>query len=110
MRFTLMRVVDKSLGGLLCRIIAFILWLCRLHIRRVDHPTPPEPESVREILVIKFLGLGSILQATPLFEALRRRYPGARITLLTFKANRALKELNTGVDVFETVDTSRFWR
>jgi ADP-heptose:LPS heptosyltransferase len=105
-----MRIVDKSLGGLLCRIIAFILWLCRLHIRRVDHPTPPKPDSVREILVIKFLGLGSILQATPLFEALRRRYPGARITLLTFKANRALKELNTGVDVFETVDTSRFWR
>jgi ADP-heptose:LPS heptosyltransferase len=109
-RFTLMRVVDKSLGGLLCRIIALLRWLCRRHIRRVDHPASPEPDGVRDILVIKFLGLGSILQATPLFEALRRRYPQARITLLTFKANRALRDLNIGVDVIETVDTSRLWR
>jgi ADP-heptose:LPS heptosyltransferase len=110
MRFTLMRVVDKSLGGLLCRLVAFFLWLCRLHIRRVDHPTPPEPDSVREILVIKFLGLGSILQATPLFQALRRHYPGARITLLTFQANVALKDLDIGIDHLETVDTARLWR
>jgi ADP-heptose:LPS heptosyltransferase len=110
LRFTLMRVVDKGLGGLLCRFFAFLLWLCRRHIRRVDHPTPPPPEEVRDILVIKFLGLGSILQATPLFAALRRRYVGARITLLTFKANRALGQLNIGVDDLETVDTSRPWR
>jgi ADP-heptose:LPS heptosyltransferase len=110
MRFTLMRVVDKSLGGLLCRVFAFFLWLCRLHIRRVDHPTPPEPDGVREILIIKFLGLGSILQATPLFAALRRLYPHARITLLTFRANRALNDLGIGVDALETVDTSRLWR
>jgi ADP-heptose:LPS heptosyltransferase len=101
-----MRVVDKHVGALLCRTVALVLWLCRQHIRRVDHPTPPEPESVREILVIKFLGLGSILQATPLFEALRRRYPHTRITLLTFHANRALEELGIGVDAVATVDTS----
>jgi ADP-heptose:LPS heptosyltransferase len=105
-----MRIVDKSLGGLLCRIIALIRWAFGRHIRRVDHPEPPEPAGVREILVIKFLGLGSILQATPLFEALRRRYPKARITLLTFKANLALERLNIGVDAIETVDTSKLRR
>ena len=104
MRFALMRLVDKSVGALLCRTTALVLWLCRKHIRRVDHPTPPEPESVRNILVIKFLGLGSVLQATPLFQALRRRYPQARITLLTFHANRALEQLGIGVDAVVTVD------
>jgi ADP-heptose:LPS heptosyltransferase len=105
-----MRLVDKSLGSLLCRAIALVLWLCRLHIRRVDHPTPPGPADVREVLVIKFLGLGSILQATPLLAALRQLYPQARITLLTFRTNRALGDLNLGIDALETVDTSRFWR
>ncbi len=105
-----MRAVDKYFGALLCRILAFFLWLCRKHIRRVDHPAPPEPDSVREILVIKFLGLGSILQATPLLEALRRRYRAARITLLTFRANRALADLGLGVDRLVTVDTSGFFR
>jgi ADP-heptose:LPS heptosyltransferase len=109
-RFTLMRVVDKSLGGLLCRVIALVFWLCRRHIRRVDHPAPPEPAGVREVLVIKFLGLGSILQATPLFAALRQLYPQARITLLTFRANRALQDLPIGVDALETVDTTRMGR
>jgi ADP-heptose:LPS heptosyltransferase len=105
-----MRIVDKSVGGLLCRVLALIRWAFRRHIRRVDHPAPPAPATVREILVIKFLGLGSILQATPLFAALRRRYPEARLTLLTFKANLALGSLDIGVDAIETVDTSKLGR
>src|SRR5262249_35777748 len=101
---------DKTLGALLCRLLALLLWLCRRHIRRVDHPAPPGRETVSEILVIKFLGLGSILQATPLFQALRRHYPGARITLLTFRATLALEGLNVGVDEVVTVNTARWWR
>ena len=108
MRFGLMRLVDKHLGGILCRLLALVRWLCRRHVRRLDHPTPPD--DVREILVIKFLGLGSILQATPLFQALRRKYPDATITLLTFQANRALEKLGIGVDRIVTVDTSSLWR
>jgi ADP-heptose:LPS heptosyltransferase len=109
-RFTLMRLIDKSLGALLCNALALVLWLCRRHIKRVDHPAPPRPETVREILIIKFLGLGSILQATPLFQALRRRYPGVRLTLLTFHSNRALQDLGIGVDELVTVDTKNAWR
>src|SRR5262245_33140359 len=105
-----MRLVDKNLGSLLCRFIALIQWLCGRHIRRVDHPAPPAPDTVREILVMKFLGLGSLLQATPLFQALRRRYPEARITLLTFRANRALGEFNLGIDRVVTVDTGGLFR
>jgi ADP-heptose:LPS heptosyltransferase len=104
--FRLMRLADQIVGTLLCRGIALLLWIFRMHIRRTDHPAPPEPESVREVLVIKFLGMGSILQATPLLQALRRHYPGARITLLTFKANRALADFDLGVDAVVTVDPS----
>jgi ADP-heptose:LPS heptosyltransferase len=105
-----MRLVDQHLGALLCRAVALLWWLCRRHIRHVDHPPPPRPDTVHDILVIKFLGLGSILQATPLFQALRRRYPRARITLLTFHTNRALERLGIGVDGLVTVDTSSLLR
>jgi ADP-heptose:LPS heptosyltransferase len=110
LHFPLMRLVDKSLGTQLCRLVALGLWLCRKHIRHVDHPPSPEPGTVRNILVMKFLGMGSILQATPLFQALRQRYPQARLTLLTFHSNKALADLGIGVDEFVTVDTSSLRR
>src|SRR5262245_2064843 len=105
-----MRVADHYLGTWLCQIIGLALRLCGKRLRRVDHPTPPEPESVREILVMKLLGMGSILQATSLFRALRLRYPSARITLLTFYSNRGLADFELGVDTVVTVNTSGFWR
>ena len=110
MRFALMRLIDKHVGSFCCRILALCFWLCGRHIRAVDHPTPPAPGTVREILVVKFLGLGSILQATPLFQALRRRFPNARLTLLTFQANRGLQTFAIGVDALVTIDTAGPWR
>jgi ADP-heptose:LPS heptosyltransferase len=106
LHFALMRLIDKHVGAWLCRVLALLQWAFRKHVHRVDHPVPPEPSSVREILVMKFLGLGSILQATPLFQALRRRYPEARLTLLTFRSNRSLADLDIGIDAVVTVETS----
>jgi ADP-heptose:LPS heptosyltransferase len=103
-----MRLVDKHVGAWMCRALALVQWTVGKHVRRVDHPVPPEANGVREILVMKFLGMGSILQATPLFQALRQRYPEARLTLLTFRSNRALVDLEIGIDAVVTVDTSSF--
>jgi ADP-heptose:LPS heptosyltransferase len=55
-----------------------------------DHAT--DPASVRHIAVHKVLGLGSIIQATPLLAALRASFPQADITLLTSRRNRELVE------------------
>jgi ADP-heptose:LPS heptosyltransferase len=106
LRFAVMRFIDQHLGAWLCRTLALLLWICRKQIDRVEHPAPPAPETVHEILVVKFLGLGSILQATPLFAALQYRYPQARLTLLTFHANRPVADLGIGIDRVVTVDTS----
>lgn len=55
-----------------------------------DHGT--DPQSVRHIVVQKVLGLGSIVQATPLLAALRASFPHAEIALLTAARNRELVE------------------
>ena len=73
-------VAARVLGGLLRR----------------DHST--HPESVRRIVVQKLLGLGSIVQATPLLNALRDSFPHAEITLLTAARNRGLVERLPAVD------------
>jgi ADP-heptose:LPS heptosyltransferase len=50
------------------------------------------PDTVRTIVVAKLLGMGSIIQATPLLRGLKRVYPNARIYFVTTAANRALVE------------------
>jgi ADP-heptose:LPS heptosyltransferase len=55
------------------------------------HGGPPgDMADVREIVVAKLLGLGSLLHATPLLRSLRASFPHARLTLLTTAANREL--------------------
>lgn len=43
--------------------------------------------------VIKFWGMGSLLLASPLFNALRTTHPRAEIVLITLKENRGIVEL-----------------
>jgi len=57
---------------------------------RRDHST--DPASVRHIVVQKLLGMGSIIQATPLLAALRGAFPRADIALITSRRNRPLIE------------------
>lgn len=43
-------------------------------------PCPPDPGTLRRILIIKTSSIGDVAQALPVACALKRRYPGARIT------------------------------
>jgi lipopolysaccharide heptosyltransferase II len=75
--------LDLIVGLPLCTL-AFLLSLPLRPFRR--RPAAP----VRRILVIKFLGLGSVLLATPLLRRLREEWPEARLTFLTFAQNAEL--------------------
>jgi ADP-heptose:LPS heptosyltransferase len=55
-----------------------------------DHST--DPDAVRHIVVQKLLGMGSIIQATPLLAALKCSFPRAEIALITSSRNRPLIE------------------
>lgn len=91
MRTRSMIRLDAAVGLPLCAL-AFVAGLpLRWLPRRA-------PAQVRRILVVKFLGLGSVLLATPLLEQLRQRYPGARISFLTFAGQAELVARLPGVD------------
>jgi ADP-heptose:LPS heptosyltransferase len=88
-----MKWIDHWVGLPVCTALAV---LCALRRRR------PLAEP-RTIVVTKFFGLGSMLLAAPMVQALRRRYPAARVIFLTFSGNRRLAEMLGLADEIRTV-------
>jgi ADP-heptose:LPS heptosyltransferase len=81
-----MRHIDYYFGGAVCLLLDAVERIRRLFSRQ---RTRPEPKTV---LVTKYLGMGSILLATPALKALKTRYPASRIILLTFSSNTAFAQ------------------
>lgn len=81
-----MRWVDHWIGMPICFVLG--VWTSFV---RAAFPRPDRPVRERgTIVVVKFFGLGSIMQATPLLRAIRRRYPQGRLVFLTFSSNAGL--------------------
>jgi ADP-heptose:LPS heptosyltransferase len=83
MNIVRMRHIDYFLGGALCLLLDVVERLRRLFPRKSTRKEP------RTVVVTKYLGMGSILLATPALNALKKRYPACRIILLTFAGNAA---------------------
>ncbi len=61
----------------------------------IDHSLD---KPVKTMAVCKFVGLGSIIQVTPLLQTLRKNYPDAKIIFVTNESNKALLEHIREVD------------
>jgi ADP-heptose:LPS heptosyltransferase len=77
--------IDRWLGYPLVSIVNTLAFLSGKLLKR-HH----DFENSRVIVVCKLLGLGSIVQITPLLVSLRKRFPSARLVFLTEKSNIAL--------------------
>lgn len=95
-------LIDRIIGlpmvytlNVFARFLGFLL--------RIDHSLN---KPIKTIAVCKFVGLGSIIQATPLLQTLRKNYPDASIVFISNESNRALLNHITEVDkVFTISDT-----
>ncbi len=56
------------------------------------------PENVRKILVIRLDGIGDVLLSTPVYEALKKKYPSAKITILVGVHTKGVIEMNPYID------------
>ena len=103
MKIDTMKAIDHRVGLVICvalDVMERVLRLVRGRTREIG--------DVSNILVTKYFGMGSILLATPMMEALRRQFPDAKITLFTFERNRPLGELLTCVDEVLSLRTTGF--
>ena len=87
----MLNVITRLLGAILGR----------------DHSlgTPP-----RRILVIKLVGLGSVVHSSLLLRALKEKYPQAPLTFLCFREALPLVERVADVDEIITLDDSSYLR
>jgi ADP-heptose:LPS heptosyltransferase len=60
--------------------------------------------NVKSIVIAKLIGMGSILQATPLLKALKQQYPHATLTFVSLRSNRELLTRLTCVDEIIVLD------
>jgi ADP-heptose:LPS heptosyltransferase len=78
--------IDRFAGWAICSLLALHNALMKPFRMRSDSPP-------KNILLIKFFGMGSIVLAQPLLKMVRTAYPGARIHFLTFSSNVGVLDL-----------------
>ncbi|HUT56552.1 MAG TPA: glycosyltransferase family 9 protein [Phycisphaerae bacterium] len=107
MKLGRMRWVDHWVGLPAC----FVFGLLATALRKVLPERNRQVTGTRPLAILKFFGLGSIMEATPLLRAIRRRYPQARLIFVTFHETGALVRrlgICTDVRVIRTSSPVRF--
>jgi ADP-heptose:LPS heptosyltransferase len=91
--------IDKILGA---PVVLILNYFCTLFRRKnfIDNA------RIKNILVCKFMGMGSIIQSTPLMITLKNNFPDSNITFLTVKKNYELIRTFPFVDQIITIDES----
>jgi len=94
------KIVAKPLAHILnvfVRIVGKIL--------SIDHNLNKE---FKTIAICKFKGMGSIIQATPMIFALKKRFPNSKIIFISSKSNQSFLKKITWIDEVVCVDESSF--
>ena len=81
-----MRQIDWYVGVPLCYFLTVVKKLKDVFRNK-------KSGKIKKILVIKFLGMGSIILASPTLDALKDKFPDAEIYFLSFKSNEDILNL-----------------
>jgi ADP-heptose:LPS heptosyltransferase len=90
MNIPLMKYIDENFGKAAC-------FALNLFSKR-KHSELPDKNSVKNILLIKFWGMGSIILTTPALKNIKTGYPDAKIFYLTFEGNQEICKLINDID------------
>ena len=102
-----MRKIDDFVGIPLCILMHYVACLKRL--LKKTNSNPIIDNSPKRILIMKFLGMGSIILSFPSIKGLKETYPSAEIVFLTFSQNREIVELLHLADHILTIRTISFF-
>jgi len=105
MNVTAMRLLDNTLGVAGCWLLSVVNSVKSLLRRgRPNDGTPP-----RRVLVIKLLGLGTILLTSTVTRSLKQLLPGVQVDFLTFEQFKPAVELAGHVDELCLVSGRSAW-
>jgi ADP-heptose:LPS heptosyltransferase len=100
--------IDRVIGFVLCMILRIPAFVLEMVFKR-NHLMPPQ-EAPKRIVVSKYLGIGSILQATPMLKGLKNKYPNSQLIFVSLKSNEALLSHYEFIDEVLCVDDSSIMR
>ena len=90
MKLGLIRLIDSRVGQVVCNYLYYYDKF------RALFPPLRRPEGIRRILVIKFWGIGNLVQASPTMRGIRETFPDAEVVFLTLTQNKGVYE-NSGL-------------
>jgi ADP-heptose:LPS heptosyltransferase len=88
MNISQMKFFDRYLGVPLCLALSFLV----AFLDKIRH-TRSLPQRPREVLLVKFWGMGSIILASDFVQTLRQTFPQARVSVATLRRNREIYEM-----------------
>ena len=93
-------LIDKFIGNPIAYLLNFVVRFIGFFLR-IDHSLD---KPFKTIAISKYLGMGSIIQATPLIQTLKANYPDAKIIFITDNSNRVLLQHISSIDEILTVN------
>ena len=103
-KISLLKFIDHWVGGPICTVFGLFNRLCHPWYKTYLS-IPRESLPPRNILIIKFFGLGSITLASALISNIRQTYKDSRIIFLTFRDNVPMLEILSLADEILIIDT-----
>ena len=91
--------LDKLINKLFVKIIYFFSKVVRKTIL---------PDHVQNIIIVKFLGIGSISRSISTISHLKIKFPNSKITFVTFKENESLMKITKIIDDYYLIDKKNF--
>jgi len=65
--------------------------------------------DVKNIIIVKFLGIGSISRSINMIFHLKNKFPNSKITFVTFKENESLMKITNIIDNYFLIDKKNFF-
>ncbi len=107
-KITLFKFIDHWLGGPVCIFLVFVYRLTRPFYKTHLH-VPAEELPPKKILILKFIGMGSITLASSIVKNIRNKYPNTKIYILTFKENKEILDILCLADKILIIDPANPW-
>lgn len=95
--------VDRQLFGILAYLLDRLAFLLG-KIIKIDHTI--NKENVKNVVIAKYLGLGSIVRSQVVINDIKMSFPQAKIHYLTSVKNKSIFDIIKNVDNVLTIDDS----
>jgi len=103
-KITILKFIDHWVGGPICIILVLLYRLTHPFYKTHLH-IPAEELPPKKILILKFIGIGSITLSSSIINNIRKKYKDTKIYFFTFRENKEILDILSLADKVMIIDT-----